>query len=82
MLTLNRHSDARAFLAHAEPWLMTREIEHGVVLQSARQARANDAQYERPMYWATIEDGGQLSVEIESGSGNSRPAVSAVRSAA
>ena len=39
---------------------MTREIEHGVVLQSARQARANDAQYERPMYWATIEDGGQL----------------------
>jgi GNAT superfamily N-acetyltransferase len=60
MLTLNRHSDARAFLARAEPWLMTREIEHGVVLQSARQARANDAHYERPMYWATIEDDGQL----------------------
>jgi hypothetical protein len=29
-----------------------------------------------------IEEGGQLSGEIESGTGNSRPAVAAVRSAA
>lgn len=60
MLTLNRHPDARSFLTRAEAWLATREIEHAVVLQSARQARANDTHYERPMYWATIENEGQL----------------------
>jgi hypothetical protein len=60
MLFLHRHLDAREFLERAEPWLMTREIEHGVVLQSARQARADSTHYERPMYWATIEDGGEL----------------------
>ena len=60
MLELHRHEDARAFLLRAEPWLSTREIEHGVVLQSARQARANDTGYERPIYWATLEDAGRL----------------------
>lgn len=60
MLELHRHPDARAFLTRAEPWLLTREIEHGVVLQSARQARADDSRYERPIYWATIEDTGRL----------------------
>jgi GNAT superfamily N-acetyltransferase len=60
MLELHRHPDARAFLTRAEPWLLTREIEHGVVLQSARQARADDSRYERPIYWATIEDAGRL----------------------
>jgi RimJ/RimL family protein N-acetyltransferase len=60
MLMLNRHPDARAFLTRAEEWLATREIEHAVVLQSARQARANDTHYERPMYWATIEEDGRL----------------------
>ena len=60
MLDLHRHTDARAFLARAEPWLLTREIEHGGVLQSARQARADDSRYERPIYWATLEDDGRL----------------------
>ena len=60
MLTVNRHADARAFLTRAEEWLATREIEHAGVLQSARQARANDSHYERPLYWATIEDDGEL----------------------
>jgi GNAT superfamily N-acetyltransferase len=60
MLELHRHSDARAFLTRTEPWLQSREIEHAVVLQTARQARTNDAHYERPMYWATIEDQGTL----------------------
>lgn len=60
MLELHRHPDARAFLERAEPWLEKREIENGVVLQSARQARADDTHYERPIYWATFEDGGQL----------------------
>jgi hypothetical protein len=57
---LYRHPDARAFLERAAPWLLTREIENGVVLQSARQARADDKHYERPIYWATFEPGGQL----------------------
>jgi hypothetical protein len=57
---LYRHTDARAFLERAEHWLLTREIENGVVLQSARQARADDRHYERPIYWATFEVGGQL----------------------
>lgn len=39
---------------------MRREIEHATVLQSARLARADDTHYERPMYWATIEAGGEL----------------------
>jgi hypothetical protein len=60
MQTLHRHPDARAFLARSETWLARREIEHGGVLQSARQARANDTHYERPMYWATLEDDGEL----------------------
>jgi len=59
-MMLYRHPDARAFLERTEPWLMTREIEHAVVLQSARQARANDTHYERPIYWATLEDDGEL----------------------
>ena len=60
MLSLHRHLDARAFLERAEPWLLAREIEHAVVLQSARQARANDTNYERPLYWATVEESGHL----------------------
>jgi hypothetical protein len=60
MLTLLRHPDARAFLERAEPWLLSREIEHAVVLQSARQARVDDRNYERPIYWVTLEQDGQL----------------------
>lgn len=60
MAMLYRHPDAASFLERAEDWLRAREIEHAVVLQSARQARANDAHYERPIYWATFEDGGRL----------------------
>jgi hypothetical protein len=60
MLLLYRHADARAFLERAEPWLERSEIERGVALQSARQARANDAHYTRPMYWATLEDGADI----------------------
>jgi hypothetical protein len=60
MLTIHRHADARAFLERAEPWLTAREIEHAMVLQSARLARADDTRYERPTYWATIEDGSEL----------------------
>lgn len=60
MLTLHRHPDARAFLERAEPWLEKSEIEHAGALQSARQARANDRHYERPIYWATFEEDGAV----------------------
>jgi hypothetical protein len=60
MLELHRHPDARAFLQRAEPWLLTKEIERGGVLQSARQARADDRHHERPIYWATFEDDGRI----------------------
>ncbi|HJR70920.1 MAG TPA: GNAT family N-acetyltransferase [Gammaproteobacteria bacterium] len=60
MLTLQRHADARAFLARTERWLQSREVEHAGLLQSARQARANDTHYERPIYWATFEDDGKV----------------------
>jgi GNAT superfamily N-acetyltransferase len=60
MLTVRRHPDARAFLARAEPWLLDAEIERAGPLSSARQASADDSRYERPTYWATIEDGDEI----------------------
>ena len=60
MLTVRRHPDARAFLARAEPWLLDAEIERAGPLSSARQASADDSRYERPMYWATIEEGDEI----------------------
>ena len=60
MLTVRRYPDARAFLARAEPWLLDAEIERAGPLSSARQASADDSRYERPMYWATIEDGDKI----------------------
>ena len=60
MLTVRRHSDVRAFLARAEPWLLEAEIERAAPLQSARQARIDDSRYLKPTYWATIEDGDEI----------------------
>jgi uncharacterized protein len=60
MLTVRRYTHARAFLARAEPWLLEAEIERAGPLSSARQASADDSRYERPMYWATIEDGDKI----------------------
>jgi predicted GNAT family acetyltransferase len=55
-----RYPNARAFLARAEPWLMAKEIEHGMTLTTAHNALANESRYEQPVYWATIEDGGEI----------------------
>jgi hypothetical protein len=60
MLQVHRHADARAFLARAEPWLLREELTHAELLGSAYHARADDSHYERPIYWATIEDGGEI----------------------
>jgi RimJ/RimL family protein N-acetyltransferase len=60
MLTVRRHPDVRSFLARAEPWLLEAEIERAGPLQSARQARVDDSRYQKPTYWATIEDGDKI----------------------
>jgi hypothetical protein len=60
MIEVIRHADARAFLARAESWLAESEMENGVALFSARQARADDSRYPPPVYWATIEDEGRI----------------------
>lgn len=60
MLQVHRHTDARAFLARTEAWLLRAELTHAELLGSARHARTNDSHYERPIYWATIEDDGEI----------------------
>ena len=60
MVEVLRHLDARSFLVRAEAWLGESEIENGVALGSARQARIDDSRYQKPVYWATIEDRGHV----------------------
>jgi RimJ/RimL family protein N-acetyltransferase len=60
MLSIHHHDSARTFLARAESWLLDHEIECATALQSARNASGNDALYERPTYWATVEDEGSI----------------------
>ena len=60
MLTIRHHESARTFLDRARGWLLEREIECATALQSARNASGNDSLYERPMYWATLEDDGSI----------------------
>jgi RimJ/RimL family protein N-acetyltransferase len=55
-----RHPDARSFLERAETWLTASEMENGMALTSARNARIDDSRYEKPVYWATIEDDGKI----------------------
>lgn len=60
MLRVCRHANAREFLTRAEPWLASAQIEHAVVIGNAQHASANDSLYEKPMYWATIEDDSRI----------------------
>jgi hypothetical protein len=60
MMRICRHPDARAFLARSEPWLQRAEIEHSMPLQTARFACNNEWQYQKPLYWATVEDGAEI----------------------
>jgi ribosomal protein S18 acetylase RimI-like enzyme len=59
-LQVIRHASASAFLERAESWLAAREIENGMALTTARNARLGESRYEKPVYWATIEDGGTI----------------------
>jgi hypothetical protein len=60
MLSIHHHDSARTFLARAESWLLDHEVECATALQSARNASGNDALYERPTYWVTVEDEGSI----------------------
>jgi uncharacterized protein len=55
-----RHANARVFLARAEGWLAASEMENAMALTIARNARYEEWQYEKPVYWATVEDDGKL----------------------
>ena len=55
-----RHADARAFLERAERWLEASDMENALVLTSARNARVDESRYPKPVYWATVEDGGRI----------------------
>ena len=55
-----RHPDARAFLERAERWLEASDMENALVLTSARNARIDESRYPKPVYWATVEDGGRI----------------------
>lgn len=60
MLQVFRHVHAQAFLDRAETWLLESEMENAIALTSARQARQDDSRYQQPIYWATIEDDGEI----------------------
>jgi hypothetical protein len=60
MIRVCLHPDARTFLARSEPWLKRAEIEHSMALQTARNACIDDWQFQKPLYWATVEDGTQI----------------------
>jgi hypothetical protein len=47
-------------LERAESWLAAREIENGMALTSARNARLDESRYAQPVYWATIEENGSV----------------------
>jgi len=51
------HTDVRAFLARAEPWLLRAEQRYGLLLGIAYQVRGGRHRYRAPIYWATIDEG-------------------------
>ena len=55
-----RYDGARAFLRRAEPWLLEREAENSLLLGVADSLSDNAQGYESPLYFATIERGGEV----------------------
>jgi hypothetical protein len=54
-LMVRRHVDAAAFLDHAEAWLLKAEAEHNLLLGIAHAVAHGRADYQSPLYFATIE---------------------------
>lgn len=59
-LRIVRHDGARAFLRRAEPWLLEREAENNLVLGLADSLSRSTRGYESPLYFATVERGGEV----------------------
>jgi GNAT superfamily N-acetyltransferase len=56
MHRIRRHPDVRAFLDRAEPWLLSAEERHGLVLGIAYQVLGAVHRYREPFFWATVEE--------------------------
>ena len=59
-LMVRRHVDASAFLDHAEAWLLEAEAEHNLLLGIAHAVARGRADYQSPLYFATIERDGEI----------------------
>lgn len=55
-----RFSDARAFLARCEQWLLRAELEHSVVLSVAHALARDDHPFEPPIFMACVEEKGEV----------------------
>ena len=59
-LRILRHSGPRSFLDRAESWLLLRETENNLVLGLADSLSRSTKGYESPLYFATVECGGDV----------------------
>lgn len=59
MFEVITHPDPAAFLAHAEPWLLTKEDQHNLVLSLAH-GRIASGEVEPDAFWAVIEENGAV----------------------
>ena len=59
-LHIRRHPTAAAFLQRAELWLLQSEAEHNLILGLARSLIHSTDRYERPLYFATVEQDGTV----------------------
>lgn len=59
-LMVRRHGEASAFLDRAGAWLLQSEAEHNLLLGIAQAVARGRAEYQSPLYFATIEDDGEI----------------------
>jgi uncharacterized protein len=60
MMEVIRHAGAEDFLTRAESWLLESEAENNLLLGIASRVADGDHPYEKPIYLATVERGGEL----------------------
>jgi uncharacterized protein len=56
MIQVVKHSDVRAFLDRAQPWLLRHEERYGLLYGVASQIQSGVHPYKQPIYWATVEE--------------------------
>lgn len=59
-LIVRRHAEASAFLDRAGAWLLRSEAEHNLLLGIAHAVARGRAEYQSPLYFATIENGDEI----------------------